>query len=52
MDLQKRKKELEDALQKAQNQYNQLGTEIQRIIGAISIINEQLEEEVEPKEEE
>jgi translation initiation factor 2B subunit (eIF-2B alpha/beta/delta family) len=47
MDLQSRRKQLADNLEKARKQHEDLGNGIQQIIGAITLIDEQLREEAE-----
>lgn len=45
MDLQKKKQELEQQLQYQKQQYKRLGINIERLIGAIGIVEEQLSEQ-------
>ena len=50
MDLHSRRKQLADNLEKARKQHEDLGNGIQQLIGAITLIDEQLREETSEKE--
>jgi len=50
MDLQKKKQELEQQLQHQKQQYKRLGVNIERLIGAIGIIEDQLSEPVDEEQ--